>query len=712
MKTSQGIIFAGIVTVTLAATAPAFAVEGLGIERDCTNIVLSWPSAGYEHYLIQHRATLALETPWTILTNYYPANSTNRTTYTVYGVASPCDSGGSSLMSASKTSGATWFGPQVMQKDGSRAPVPLDLYPHGIDLSGQVILWPDGSTEDWTPELAESYAASRKLAQESFNGPQPQNGGDSGGESTVDSGFYRVFLVPDFMFDYSSYPFEHGVEFLPIELGVDPRMVVKTDLVVNGQVFRPSESGVLNLNWGTPAEPDIRPTFGVWFYNDRLTNGTYQLQLQTTLQLDGTLNHSTPYLTLTNPITTIAVSNPIVFEPWKTLMVGTSHTFKATTTVFPSDWYIDMYDAWGFWVTGTNGTTTDGNISWTWDFYDDLGNLRDAAEYDPFFDPYVTVIASSGVSEQENNPQSANTPIERPAPLSSPDYPTEGGWIIAYQDNAKHNLAARAVLNQAFSTLAGGPASLGLPNATILLKYGNTNDVGMSSDPVQNMIDRNASWDNLRNTILHPQFRNLYIYSHGSTHSIGGDWTVFKNTPNGPKPDGSDSDRNSYTVGTNKVYSTTQITSGWAWRLHHLNDGPQPYRFVFMDGCATATGDWPYPFGIIPLTNSINYFKNDDQRPNAFVGWNQSVYFNSHPLTASPEGWGGYQRFADFRTQWMMLWRYPGTTNTEELWRALDRAAQSSGWVTPQKLSEIISIYGYNDLKFNEYNHNNFTFPP
>lgn len=708
MKTVTSISLA--TSLFLATSFPSPAIVGLDIERDCADIVVSWPSQGYEYYLIQHRPTLDPNTPWQNLTNNYPANSTSRTTYRITEVVPPCSSGANrALGEASRPLGPIITGPQVMPADESRPPVPLNLYPPGIDLTGQVVLWPDGSSENWTKALAEEYAASKQLERwAAREEPQPQGGEEEGG--AVDAGFFRVFQVPDFVFDYSDYQFESSVEFLPIDLGADPGIVVKTELFVDGEAFRAIEPAVLNLNWGTPSHPDIRPTYGLWFFHDRLTNGVHQLQLQTTLQLDRQLNEGTPYLTLTNLPMIAVVSNPIVFASWKTLMVGTNHTFQAQTTIYPADWYIDVYDAWGYWVTGAAGTTTNGNISWTWDFYDDWDYLRDAAEYDPFFDPYVTVMETANKSQ--DGPQATGDPVQRPAPFSSPDYPTQGGWIIAYQDNAKHIPAAREVLNQVFSTLGGTPAGLNLPTTTILLKFGNTNDIGMTSDPVQNMIDRNASWDDLRNAILHPQYRNLYIYAHGERFSIGGDWTKFK--ANGLDPDGSDFDSNEYTVGTNKIYSTTEITSGWCYRLHKLSaNPPHPYRFVFFDGCTTATGDWPYPFGIVPLTNSLASFKADAERPNAFVGWNQTIYFNSHPTRADNNGWGGYQRFADFRSQWMFLWRYPtGTPPTDELWKALDRAATTSGWVTSQRLSEIISVYGYNDLKFNDYNQRTFSFPP
>ena len=61
-----------------AITNSAIAVSG-------TNIILSWPSLGYESYLVQYRQTLNPSDSWSVLTNAYHANSTNRTTLTLYG---------------------------------------------------------------------------------------------------------------------------------------------------------------------------------------------------------------------------------------------------------------------------------------------------------------------------------------------------------------------------------------------------------------------------------------------------------------------------------------------------------------------------------------------------------------------------------------------------------------------------------------------------
>ena len=85
------VVLSGFCYSLHALTNTAIAVSG-------TNIVLSWPSYGYESYLIQYRQTLNATDSWSNLTNAYPANSTNRTTYTLYGLVPPpnTNSGGGS----------------------------------------------------------------------------------------------------------------------------------------------------------------------------------------------------------------------------------------------------------------------------------------------------------------------------------------------------------------------------------------------------------------------------------------------------------------------------------------------------------------------------------------------------------------------------------------------------------------------------------------
>ena len=186
--------------LTLSGATRCLAMIGnatIAIEN--TNVVISWPSEGYEYYLIQSRPSLDPSTPWTTLTNLYPANGTNDTTFTIPGVVAPPASGGegggsgdppSPLESTGQQWELTSSIPMVMQKGGAGSPVPLNLYPPGVDLSGYLIIWPDGSIDEWSPKLSEAYAL---LQAEATGGAQTE----SGSESITECAFFRIFHVPD-----------------------------------------------------------------------------------------------------------------------------------------------------------------------------------------------------------------------------------------------------------------------------------------------------------------------------------------------------------------------------------------------------------------------------------------------------------------------------------------------------------------------------------
>jgi len=75
MKIAKGILLA--LVVVAISTIKSWAVDGQAIQIQGTNILLSWPSLGYEYYMIQYWPDLA--SPSVQLTNNFPANSTNRT---------------------------------------------------------------------------------------------------------------------------------------------------------------------------------------------------------------------------------------------------------------------------------------------------------------------------------------------------------------------------------------------------------------------------------------------------------------------------------------------------------------------------------------------------------------------------------------------------------------------------------------------------------
>jgi len=120
------------------STPQAFAIEGLKITVPSTNVVLSWPSAPSETYLIQYRHTLNATDAWATLADFYTPNTSG--TNITYFYDTNIDYGTGVVGGGSGGSGtppvpSIQNGPLAMPSDGSGDAVPLSLYPPGIDLS-------------------------------------------------------------------------------------------------------------------------------------------------------------------------------------------------------------------------------------------------------------------------------------------------------------------------------------------------------------------------------------------------------------------------------------------------------------------------------------------------------------------------------------------------------------------------------------------------
>ena len=686
MKTSQGVILTGIAIIILAAATPVSAIIGLGIEWDCADIVLSWPSTGNEHYLIQYRPTFDPSTPWQNLTNNYPANSTNHTTYRIFNVVPPCPSGStSSLMmaTASESLGPVITEPQVMPADGSRRPVPLAIYPPGIDLSGHNVIWPDGTSEAWSAKLVESYTANKKLSSMSaslssdlplLEGAESNSGNGGGGSgNTADCGFFRVFHIPDFPNSITNYVFD-GPTFIPADFKDYVERVKGIELRLDGQPteladFIPYVSGG-QTNWG----------MGIYF--DRIASGTHQIQLVTTIQLDDLADDDAVFLVLSNLTRTITLDNQVTFTNWDTLVWNNSnYLFKAQTKNPDTDWAIDIYDAWGFWINGTSGHTFNGHIEWTWDLTDFNSNLRDNISFDPFFDPWIT-FNESGTSSAAgtNGSAAAGAPTSRPTPVPILAYPDEGAWVIAFQNNFyPSGTSSHDKMVAAMSAIQGWVNYRDVTTQYHPLAYGTNNTT---------QEERNESWAILKNNLLaFPEFRNFYYFGHGSPNSMGGDMDYY--------------DTNGLVVGsTSTAKSKARLTAPEVKSDVTFNKriGEHHYRFVWLDGCNTAEGGWPDAFGVNKATNSLSYYNSSvtnpsRKRPSAFVGW---------ATKPGGEGWGTVTGFFNARSEWIKQWSY--YWQTESLVDAMEFGRNNSNWIPQSKFWDGIRVYGYNELKMNFYN--------
>jgi hypothetical protein len=208
MKTVKGAILSLAIVVT--SSIQSFGVVGQAIAVQGTNLVLSWPSQGYEYYMIQYWPNLTM--PSVQLTNCYPANSTNLTTFVIQcctlealGAGSGTNSGGNVSLDPSapmmvsggenmSLSEPTSTPPDpnllAMPADGSGSVVPFFLYPSGIDTNGLLIF--EAPQSDNQSETANLLGADSSDA--SGAGPA---GFSNGGCDCPSYGFFRVWHIPN-----------------------------------------------------------------------------------------------------------------------------------------------------------------------------------------------------------------------------------------------------------------------------------------------------------------------------------------------------------------------------------------------------------------------------------------------------------------------------------------------------------------------------------
>jgi len=300
----------GALGLVLTTAIPAFAIPGLNLSLQCSNVVLSWPSADGQSYIIRYRPTLDPSTPWQTLNSSWPADWGTNTTYFVHSniVQHPnCGSGGgsSAVVSAGRaTSGLgtlarTPTEPLAMPADGSGSAVPLALYPPGFDLSNFLIF--DPATSQWT----QGSVASRALLSAQWqDGPQPLGGGGDGPGDPPETGFYEVVQNGVQFFGVTNNQTISGWVELPVEVGADSGTLVNVSLSANAQVI--------------PGQEDLSAPFSgpllLGLDTTRLANGSYSLQAAAVLKLSPT--NGTMSSSLFSQGVSVTIFNEISYPTW------------------------------------------------------------------------------------------------------------------------------------------------------------------------------------------------------------------------------------------------------------------------------------------------------------------------------------------------------------------------------------------------------------
>lgn len=680
MKTTKKIV---LFIALLVSGSTSHAITNTAIAVSGTNIVLSWPSFGYESYLVQYRQTLDPTDSWSCVTNAYPANSTNRTTFTIYGVVPPPPGGNGGSFAAMTVSGNRFnsipmaTGPLASPTDGSGGAVPVAIYPPGFDLSGFTIF--DPTTGE---SVSGANYANSPLSQQtrvSQDDPQPLDGGSDDPPAPT-TGFFRVFHIPNWLVDLSGSPFS-GLTFIPIDYAApdaDVDHAEDTTVLIGGQPTDHARFMSYDFNGVT--------YWGVAVNFERFPNGTNTIQLITTVRQSDLISDQTPYMVFSNAPAAINIQNLISYTNWSDLIINGSYTFRAQSSVSNVNWQIDIYDWNGQWVTNGAGYSSNGNISWTWNLIDWQGNPRGNFDYDPAFFPYITITGNLPSSAQNGGaqPNAGSSSASTWADPFGHQYPSIGGWLFAYMDrfylDATPDDFGNACMLNGMNNLVDGPAQWGEPSAPYALKYGFN----------YAQSDRDSSWTNFATYLYFSNTRNLYYFGHGNANSIGGDWTDTDAT--GKKigahfPPGSKAELRARYIHDN-------ITFNHQW-------GSRRYRFVFLDCCnaAATNSTLPWAFDVPtqqePLSYYHTYSNKSQARPSAFVGWDTFI-------SSGGPNWGNVSDFWNCRAYWMALW---SGVFQEHLDDAIYDANNVSGWIPPSQYYGHIRIYGYNVLLFHDYNY-------
>jgi hypothetical protein len=450
-----GIVLA--VGLLFAAAIHTFAIEGLQISVQCSNVVLSWPSAEGETYIVQYRKTLDPSDSWQTLTSSLPAVSgTNVTSFVHLNIVqNPCGCGGSAF--AAMASGRNTLAlaaaepiapaPMAIPADGSGGAVPLALYPPGFDLSGFLIFDPlTGESVSGSGYSASALA----LDSLQFDGPQPLDGGGGSGNSTPapETGFYQVVRDGVYLLNSSLAKLTNGAVSNTVTVAFEAGNAASDGtgtnilgnlacaaLIIDGGKFA-GDGGVV----GFPLSP---------FFMDTayLENGNHSLQVEVTwLNPDNSDGNHVNITRRSNPVT-ITVSNQIYYPQWEPEVGEAGISAYFLKTIFTNvDWKIDIYDVSNKLAQTITNHTDDGTIEAYWNLVDTNGVTRTNADVDPVFSAIVTVY---------------DAPISKPTPgkkQRQKNWPDHAVWTMAYQDFFKFEYSANNLMQYAINafTLTAG----------------------------------------------------------------------------------------------------------------------------------------------------------------------------------------------------------------------------------------------------------------
>jgi len=561
-------------------------------------------------YIVQYRPTLNATDSWQTLDSTWPAaTGTNVTSYVHEGIVQypPAGSGGgtnggnisplnliSQLAGSSRENGVNSIGNPTMSlvkpANGSGAAVPLALYPPGLDLSGFVIF--DPTTKAWMSGDGRSVMPADSAPAGNM---QPMDVSADG--TNQYTGFYRVVQTGIHLFGITNGAVLSGRVPLPVEFGdADTnRSIAEIFLSDNDSDDDIPGSTFPDFPLGAGVSPD-----GVWD-TTQVTNGTYLLQVGAKLTDEGVY--------MDNPVA-VTVSNVMWLpDPWNT---GGQAIYVGVQTAFTNGtWHLDIYDDQNNYLGYLDGTL----------------DANGYCAYPGISGPGFSLDNTDGQGNQ--NPSTSYTLAMTVHPANAaPPYPTLTNTVLIEPSWNFAPTYAVTCYMQVFNPIKSGYDEVVQLVGTIwnVEQAFHPNQLGSFVTPFQ--IQDLGGWATVIPKLEDNATRDFIYFGHGSGNALG--------------------------TGSASV-TTTEIEN----YLRNNDKNPltatnrHPYRFVYLDGCETADGNWPQVFGI-PKKKGMAITDFTDKRgirPRAFFGWNRIKIFSDVFVTGLL-----YPDFIQWRTTFWQSW--------------------------------------------------------
>lgn len=191
----------------------------------------------------------------------------------------------------------------------------------------------------------------------------------------------------------------------------------------------------------------------------------------------------------------------------------------------------------------------------------------------------------------------------------------------------------------------------------------------MVGDPADTSLD--GRWTQFKSALtnLNPSIghsRNLFYFGHGSANKLG------------------ISERAARSLSSAEVARILNTGTAAATNRHG-------YRFVFLDGCNTAKGNFPTSFGMVKKQNlDLLYYANSGERPSVFVGW-------------TAEKWAAFANRAFYDhinyVGWFLFEWYDNGRGVKDAFDRAELYPSTSGVDTSE-----LRIYGFGELRYDQYN--------